>query len=39
MAGDAALAQLVEISEELLDSDALHDDGGLDAVLNITRVV
>ena len=32
-------AQLVEITEELFDSDALHDNDGLETVLNVRGVV
>ena len=39
VSGDATLAQLIKIAEELFDSDALHHNSGLQAVLNIRWVV
>lgn len=38
-AGDSALAELVEVSEELLDTNSLHDDASADSVLNIGGIV
>jgi len=38
-AGHAALPQLVKVAEELFNTDALHDYDGLQAVLNVARVV
>jgi hypothetical protein len=32
---DSALAELVEVNEELLDSDPVFDDGGLEFLFNI----
>ena len=36
---DAALPQFVKIAEELLNTDSLHDNGGLESVLDICGVV
>ncbi len=38
-ASDAALAKLVKVLEEVTDSDALHDDGSFQSILNVIRVV
>jgi hypothetical protein len=37
-ASHTALSELVEVEEELLNADALHDDHGADAVLNVGGV-
>ena len=39
VASNAALSELIKISEEFFDSHALHDDHGLDALLNIGGIV
>jgi len=38
-AGNAALAKLVKVLEEVSDSHTLHDDGSLESILNVRRIV
>ena len=38
-AGHTALSQLIKVTEEFLDTDSLHDDGSLKAILDIRWVV
>jgi len=37
--GDTTLTELVKVSEELFNTHSLHNNGGLKALLNITRVI
>ena len=38
-ASDAAFSELVEIAEELFNTDSLHYDGGLETILNIRGII